>query len=33
MEFAPILVAQGAILAGVVANRVLYDGEKPELVS
>lgn len=26
--FSPILVAQGALLAGVVANRVLYHGEK-----
>jgi hypothetical protein len=26
--FSPILVAQGAILAGVIANRVLYHGEK-----
>jgi len=26
--FSPILVAQGAILAGVIANRVLYYGEK-----
>lgn len=26
--FSPILVAQGALLAGVIANRVLYQGEK-----
>lgn len=26
--FSPILVAQGALLAGVIANRVLYHGEK-----
>ena len=27
-SFSPILVAQGAILAGVIANRVLYHGER-----